>query len=260
MIQVICFSKDRPLQLHGYLTSVFEYFPSDTRVKVLVQAQPQWFADAYAQVEAEFPQVAWCHERDFRNDLEWMVGGDAEYTVFGCDDVVYTRRVGVPEFHPDWLCISLRLGRHVIRDMFGNPMPQPKWDAGELSWSIYGSQGDWAYPWEVLGTIYKTQFAQRMVARIGANSPSQLEARGALCWAEETDKRTMAYFWDSRLVVPTVNLVQTEYPNGICGRVPLDVGFLLDSWNHGMRLDVDAYADSSPDSWRIPDFYLKRAA
>jgi len=60
-------------------------------------------------------------------------------------------------------------------------------------------------------------------------------------------------------VVPTVNLVQSEFPNGICGTIPLDAGYLLDCWNHGMRLDVDRYEGMTPPSWRIPDFYLRRA-
>lgn len=259
-LQVICFSKDRPLQLHGYLTSFFKHCVGRAAVRVLVQSQPQWFADAYAQVEAEFPQVEWRHETDFRTDLDALLG-DNEYTMFGCDDVVFTHRLSAKERFPkdaDWIGLSLRLGKHITRDMFGNPMPQPVFTR-PAEWSVDGAVIDWCYPWEVLGTIYRTGFVKRMVDRVQANSPSQLEERGARCWQEETDKRFMAAWPVSRLVVPTVNLVQSEFPNGICGDVPLDVGFLLDAWNHGMRLDVDRYAGMTPESWRIPEFYLRRA-
>jgi hypothetical protein len=254
-LQVICFSKDRPLQLHGYLTSFFKQCANEATVKVLVQAAPNWYMDAYAEVEREFPQVEFCHELDFRTDLEGLIG-NTDFTMFGCDDVVFTRKFDA-SLSPLDLCRSLRLGAHITRDMFGNPMPQPM-NAFHGSWDVANGKVDWGYPWEVLGTIYETEFARRMVARVQANSPSQLEERGSRCWQEETDKRRMKCWPKSRLVVPTVNLVQSEFPNGIRGTVPLDVGFLRECWNYGLRMDVDRYADMSPESWRIPDFYLKR--
>jgi hypothetical protein len=257
VLQVIVFSKDRPLQLHGYLTSFFKHCFEPAVVKVLVQSQPQWFTDAYAQVATEFFQVEWCPERDFRADLDALIG-DAEYTMFGCDDVVFTREWDVDAAFErvDVLGLSLRLGRHITRDMFGQSLAQPVFK--DAWWNVEQGVGDWGYPWEVLGTIYQTDFVKRMVARVQANSPSQLEERGSRCWPEETPKRTMAMWQHSRLVVPTVNLVQQEFPNGICGDVPLDVGYLLDCWQHGMRLDVDRYDGMTPASWRIGDFYLRR--
>ncbi len=258
-LQVIAFSKDRPLQLHGYLTSFFKHCQEpETTVKVLVNTGPIWFEEAYAQLQAEFPQVEWCREHDFRTDLDRLVG-DPDYTMFGVDDVVFTREwdVGDAFAHPDLLGLSLRLGKHTTRNMFGQPLAQPEFD--DCWWRIDGSQGDWGYPWEVAATVYQTEFAQRMVARVQANSPSQLEERGARCWDRETPKRTMAMWQQSRMVVPTVNIVQQEFPNGICGEVPLDTGYLLECWNHGMRLDVDRYTDMTPASWRIGEFFLRRA-
>ena len=254
-LQVIVFSKDRPLQLHGYLTSFFKHCDQEAAVKVLLRNDPSWFADAYAQVEAEFSQVEWRHEQDFQVDLESLIG-DTKYTMFGCDDVVFTAPVYAASMPTDLIGTSLRLGAHITRDMFGQPMPQPTFDG--MAWSVDGAASDWGYPWEVLGTIYRTDFVKRMVARVQANSPSQLEERGSHCWQEETEQRLMRSWAYSRLVVPTVNLVQSEFPNGICGNVPLDVGFLLECWNHGLRLDVDQYEGMTPESWRIPDFYLRR--
>lgn len=263
-LQVICFSKDRPLQLHGYLTSFFRQCVDSQNVvvKVLVASAPEWFANAYQQVADEFPQVEWRQELNFCADLDALIS-DIEYTMFGCDDVVFTHSFGTDQMRAYLtkavLGLSLRLGVHSRRDMFGNLMPQPSF-SGELVWDIDEGAMDWRYPWEVLGTVYRTEFVQKMVARIRANSPSQLEARGALCWQSETDKRQMAAWRHARLAVPTVNLVQSEYPNGICGNVPLEAGFLLDCWNHGLRLDTLRYLAITPESWRIPDFYLTRVA
>jgi hypothetical protein len=255
-LQVIVFSKNRPLQLHGYLSSLFLHCREDVAVKVLARTEPVWFQDAYAQVEHDFPNVEWRHETDFRADLDDLIG-ETPYTMFGCDDVAFTREWAIEWAFDrgDCLGLSLRLGQHITRDMFGNPMPPPSlWPY----WSVEGAGGDWGYPWEVLGTVYRTDFVRRMVQRVQANSPSQLEERGSRCWAQETPLRTFAAWPESRIVVPTVNLVQSEFPNGICGTVPLDVGFLLECWNHNLRLDVARYAGMTPSSWRVPDFFMVR--
>ena len=259
MLHTICFSKDRPLQLHGYLTSFFAHFVGEGKVSVLVQSQPQWFGQAYAEVEAEFPQVNWCHEQDFRTDLDSLIDPSYEYTMFGCDDVVFVRDFDIlPHDLRNEIGRSLRLGSHTTVDMFGQAMPQPRMSGRQLTWSVLGALGDWGYPWEVLGTIYETDFVQRMVARVQANSPSQLEERGSRCWSEETDKRLMSSWPEARIVVPTVNLVQQEFPNGILGNIPLDVGFLLECWKHGLRMETGWYANMSAISWRVPDFCLTR--
>lgn len=250
-LQVICFSKSRPLQLHGYLTSLLSH-ADDVTVKVLVN--PVLFEDAYANVAAEFPQVEFVYEHDFCEELAAMIG-PAEYTMFGCDDAIITRDVEI-NLPGDCIGQSLRLGRHITRDMFGQPMKQPEFEDG--SWDVGSAEGDWAYPWEVLGTIYRTEWASLMVGHIRANSPSQLEAKGALCWREKTTLRRLSCSPTSSLVVPTVNLVQQEYPNGICGDLELSPSFLRECWYKGLRMDVDRYVGMQPETWRIPNFYLTR--
>lgn len=262
------FSRWRPLQLHGYLTSLYAHV-ADTEsisVTVLAKIDPP-YVQAYAEVGAAFPQVRIVPEVEFAVDLPVALG-DAEYTCFGCDDVVFVR--SIDGFDLDGLFgqqpiigLSLRLGINVNRGMFGEPMPQPRFDgaAGGLLWDVTKFSADWAYPWEVLGTIYQTEFARRMVDSLGARNPSQLEALGAQTWPNMTDRRLMAAYPSARIVVPTVNVVQTEYPgNGILGSSVLTPQFLLDCWNSGLRLDTERFAQRQFDSWRIPDFYLRRAA
>ena len=256
-LQVVVFSKNRPLQLHGYLKSFYTHCLDEADVTVIAKSEPEWYAKAYLEVADEFPQVHWRQEQSFADDLIAVLG-EEPYTMFGCDDVVFTWMFGCHDLPWDGVIgQSLRLGAHTIKDMFGNPMAQP--EVFNSVWNVDEGVVDWGYPWEVLGTIYPTDFAVRMVRRINAGSPSQLEARGALCWREETDKRRMAAWSESRLVVPTVNLVQSEYPNGIAGTVPLETGFLLECWQSGLRMDTDRYFGMKPLSWRIPDFYLKRS-
>lgn len=268
-LQVVVFSKDRPLQLHGYLSSLFTRCidPDRLQVKVLFRADAR-YGGGYAAIANEVPDTEWLPQADFCWDVDHLIG-DADLTMFGCDDALFAAPWAVKDVERafetiDWLLgISLRLGRNVTADMFQAPLLQPvmHWEhPWWLTWDVTQGVGDWGYPWEVLGTVYPTDYVKRMVARILPSSPSQLEEVGSRIWAEETDKRTMACWQTSRLVVPTVNLVQSEFPNGIVGQKPLSPEFLLDCWTAGLRMDTERYASMEPQSWRIGDFYLRRAA
>ena len=262
MIQFIVFSRARPLQLHGYLTSLYKQCSGDFTVSVLVKVDEP-YREAYDEVSDEFVDAfPFLTETDFAADLNEILY-DAEFTCFGCDDVVFVEPIVVSDIDysfktaPPLLGFSLRLGENVTEDMFGNPLSQPV-DCGDWDFTAPGSVGDWAYPWEVLGTVYRTEFVREMVAALMPGSPRQLEEHGSRIWAQHTDLRHMAAYPTSRLVVPTVNLVQQEYPNGIKGSKPLSPEFLLECWHQGLRLDVERYAGMAPPSWRVGEFYLKR--
>jgi hypothetical protein len=262
-LQVICFSRKRPLQLHGYLTSLFANCMGDFTVTTLTKVDAG-YEEAYIALNREFPEAHLTDEWDFAAQLPTLLG-DAEFTMFGCDDVAYTAHFE-PEAigqllteKPELLGVSLRLGKNITQDMFGRLLPPPV--INDLTWDMTApeSVGDWAYPWEVLGTVYRTEYVKAMVASLNAGSPSQLEERGSRNWSRYTDLHHMSCYPTSRLVVPTVNVIQTEFPgNGIRGAQVLSPEFLLECWNNGLRLDTERYAGMAPDSWRIGDFYLKR--
>jgi hypothetical protein len=269
-LNIVCFSKDRPLQLHGYLSSLYESISDSANVcdiSVIVRAT-ETYQSAYDTVFREFPGVYRIDEQNFFTDLSTVLDSDHNYTAFGCDDVVFVNSMNAKEIASeldsahDVLCITFRLGKNITRGMFGNAMPQPVLtEAGPfLSWDIThpASTGDWAYPWEVLGTVYRTDFVKQIVSDTKPNSPSQLEERGSHVWRNYTDQHIMASWQIPRSVIPTVNIVQREFANGFLGTTELDAPFLLDCWNHGLRLDVSRYSSATYESWRISDFFLYR--
>lgn len=290
-VHLIVFSKDRPLQLHGMLTSVFRHWRGDLRVDVIARMRGPYTA-AYEALWAAFDaRVAFWPEEDFPSDLETLLDGPgakgAAYTCFGCDDVVYTAPVDVAAVgsafrdEPALLGLSLRLGQNTEADMFGRPMAQPAFahptppafeedawaDAAErrLQWDASAAAGDWGYPWEVLGTVYPTDYVRATVAALVARgqvqNPSTLEDAGWRRWRECAGERHLLQsFARSRLVVPTVNLVQSVFGNGIVGAAGLDPEFLLDCWNRGLRMDVERYRGLPSHSWRVGDFHLLRVA
>lgn len=271
MIQFIVFSRKRPLQLYGYLESIFRNISEQIEVSVLLKVDES-YGVAYAEIQERFPNVHFRHETDFTADIHALVDRSAgEYISFGCDDVIFTGSI-IPDNvnnlfeRIDILGLSLRLGRNVNFGMFGNPMPKPVFESSNnprfLIWNVEHSSsvGDWAYPWEVLGTIYPRPFVEAMLNQMQPRNPSQLEDMGTRLWATTTKLRLMACYPTLRIVVPTVNCIQTEFSgNGFLGQTPLSPEYLLDSWHHGMRMETIAFAARDHDSWRIPHFYLRRA-
>lgn len=270
-IHFVVFSRYRPMQLHGYLTSLSDNYQGSPQVSVLVKGDDR-YAEAYAEVEAEFPWVDFVREIDFATDLRIILASQAlgEYTCFGCDDVLFVRPVkadwiehAFSKIH-DLLGFSLRLGDNVQYGMSGRRMPPPSVVETRMryfAWQVDGPDAheDWAYPWEVLGTVYRTDFVQDMVAALdNPPSPSQLEDRGSRCWAEHTPQRTMGAFYTAPMVVPTVNIVQTEFGNGFVGKVALRASFLLECWEAGLRMDTQRFAEQRYNTWRVPDFFMRR--
>lgn len=268
-LQFIVFSRKRPLQLHGYLISLFAHIPDEVAVNVILRIDPE-YSLAYNQIRERFPYVHFVEETDFQSDIiSLLKRTSSDLVSFGCDDVVFTGQVQPGHiktaFELDTIGVSLRLGRNINTGMFGSEMLKPLIFSVDqyrfLFWRVDHTltKDDWRYPWEVLGTIYPIDFVIDMVNSIKFNNPSQLEEQGSLCWSSKTSKSLMACYPTSRIVVPTVNLIQTEFPgNGIMGEFTLSPEFLLDCWNNGLRMDTAAFAAHSHASWRIPEFYLKR--
>lgn len=279
-VHLIVFSKDRPLQLHGYLTSLFQQWHGGVKVDVLVKDNPP-YGTAYYDLQREFEgRVRFGFETTFATNVLALLEDDAPLTCFGCDDAVFVAPVVgdalVDAFaaRDDLLGVSLRLGANVRRGMWGQEQPHPEflpdphgapWDderrAAALLWDAAHplSVGDWAYPWEVVGTVYRTDFVRRMVSSIVFSNPSTLEHEGSLLWPAHAQGRTLLRCWyRSRLVLPTVNVVQETFPNGVVGGADMDPGFLLECWNRGLRLDPEGYARAPADSWRTGDLFLRR--
>ena len=267
MIQLICFSRNRPLQLHGYLTSVFNLFSRHDlfSVDVLFRAD-SIFQPSYEALTEEFPQVTFTTENDFSKDLLNLIG-DSAYTCFGCDDVVFIRPVDIDlimtEFREDLFGFSLRLGLNLNKSMFAGAMAAPPMLPSAkqlLLWDLHSSHAfiDWGYSWELTGTVYPTTIVRQVIEELRPQSPNLLEAGGGGRWSNKTNRHLMSAWSSSRLVIPTINVVQDNFPNPVCGKHPISTEFLLTCWRNGLRMDIDAFALREYDCIHIPNFYLYR--
>jgi len=190
-ISVLCFSKDRPLQLEAYLRSLFRFSRETLPVTVLYACEKR-FDPAYAKLRSFFPSVDFVRETDFRDQvLGCLRQIDTPLFMFGCDDVIFKRAWQPKEIWrvfqvlPELLAFSLRLGTEITYcQPLGANMSEPDFleVTPFLLWRWPLGDADWGYPWELDCTIYTTQFVRRMLLaleRFGWAHPNLLEGHGA---------------------------------------------------------------------------------
>lgn len=114
MLTVIVFSKDRPMQLHAYLESLFMFSDiSENDVYVLYKKNENI---PYQKVIQSFSKVNWIEEINFVSQIGKLLSNSNTYVLFGCDDVVFTDYFKTKDIitfldkHEEVFGYSIRLG------------------------------------------------------------------------------------------------------------------------------------------------------
>jgi len=277
-ISLLCFSKDRPLQLEAYLTSLSRMCSEHLVVRVVYTCSKR-FESAYQKIRDYFPDVDFQLEADFRQQVrDFVKNSKTSFLMFGCDDVVFKGtwdpRDVLSTFKrlPNLLAFSLRLGAEIThcyplnRDMAlpnfleTSPFLVWQWPQGEL---------DWGYPWELDCTIYPKDFVRKMVRELDKwrppwrkldwAHPNRFEGLGAGLVRHMTNLDLMAAYPTAKASVVTVNRVQDVEPNRVYEtNVPVEV--LLEKWNNGIILDINKYVSRPYPSIHIGEaFFTERS-
>ncbi|HEV56455.1 MAG TPA: hypothetical protein ENN87_03025 [Phycisphaerales bacterium] len=175
----IVFTRNRPLQLDAYLTSLYRFMGSALAGSVVLYKEES-FAEQYETLFRERPHCRVVRESDFHDDfLAALDGVETPYVIFGTDDVVYFDSV-------DWSTItatfdqmgdslfgfSLRLNpstlqadqRHMMEMVVeGRPVYGVHW-AKALDKTA-------RYPFELNSTIYRTDLVRRIIGAVDTKSP-----------------------------------------------------------------------------------------
>lgn len=245
MISVICFSKDRPLQLHAYLESLMHY--SGLQQDAITVLYKVVSPITYNAVIDSFPNVHWVSETSFAQDLLSILSAADDLVLWGCDDVVFKSQFDIG------LCIKAfddpKLFGFTLRQG-GNLAGFNEWltefvsyENGVLVWDRVKLA---TYPWEVSASIYRKsdildlldmriemdQYAcdevwkalwyiykpgDRLPAIALITGPNMLEwvpfYWHGKSWAKCADRSYMACFAFSKSVSFSVNRVQEVAPN-----------------------------------------------
>ncbi len=169
VITNIVFTKNRPLQLDGYLRSLYRYFPAELIATYVIYKQ-ELFAEEYNYVFNQYKDVRVITEGDFHRDVRGLVGETkTKYILFGIDDVVF---FGAVEFEiidkafekagEEIFGFALRFSPETLEDgpdeliaeqVNGQTVHKLDWTRGQTSHS--------RYPFELCSTFYRTDLVKR---------------------------------------------------------------------------------------------------
>ncbi len=245
MPSIIIFSKDRPMQLHAYLESLLLF--SDAREEDITVLYFEIGGIDYSRVVKAFPAVNWVPETDFYSNLVATLDKAEPFTMFGCDDVVFTGSFSLKEaadaLEADKACFgfSLRLGKNI------KPLPKKiSKQRAYLKWEWSTKRAHYNYPWELDATLYRKADILGILStcKQKINNPNYLEANISLQPREFISRPCMMCFNDtSKAIVITVNRVQDTHCNPFDAALDTDVKTLNTLYNEeGKGLDIQTIA------------------
>lgn len=228
-LRVLCFSKDRPLQLTAYIESLLHYSGLSEDVLSVIYRE----SGAYEQLRCEYPGCRWIAERGPDGFDAALRNAAAEFSdrdsiLFGCDDVVFLRHfcpremVSILEVNPTE-GFSLRRG--------GQP---PLTEDGRLRC------GEIPYPFELMASAFRGSLVRAVVNSQdgGFRIPNDLESVG-LGYARKNRLLQRMWLYDGMAVAVAqdVNRVQDIYPNQVRGTGEHAPELLVAKYLAGYRLD-----------------------
>jgi hypothetical protein len=174
----IVFTRNRPLQLAGYLDSFFRHM-GPVAEQVFILYKKDSFVPEYDRVFAEFPQCRVVEEADFHDDFLSVVDQiDTEYVVFGTDDMVYFDSVDfslidtVYRERGDLFAFTMKIGSDHYAD--GKEPIEAESIGGQavykVNWQTATDRLS-GYPFEVSMTIYRKAFIREILRDISRERP-----------------------------------------------------------------------------------------
>ena len=182
MISNIVFTKNRPLQLHAYLESLYRCFPSEI-IQTYIVYKEEFFGEQYDTLFRKFPDCIVIREKDFHSDfLKVLSQISTKYILFGVDDVVFFDSVDFNVIDQTFagyagkiFGFSLRYGKEAITDMGGSIYESVI--AGQIVYSINWAQdrssqtGRPFRPFELCATVYPTALVKKIIDSAMNNNP-----------------------------------------------------------------------------------------
>jgi hypothetical protein len=170
----IVFTKNRPLQLEGYIESLYRHFPQEL-LQTYIIYKPALFGEQYQQLFQKLPNCKVIEERDFSSDfLSVLNEVNTEYMLFGVDDVVYFDSVDFDlidetfkQFPKEIFGFSLRHSPQnakacqTVERIFADDQKVYK-----MNWQVIKE-----YPFELCATVYRTEFVKSIINNAQNNNP-----------------------------------------------------------------------------------------
>jgi len=285
MISNIVFTKNRPLQLHGYLESLYKHFPQNL-IQTYILYKVELFQQQYGQLFKTFPDCIVIKENDFHSDfLRTLNDVNTRYILFGVDDVVYFDTVDFEvidetfeQFPEDIFGFSLR---HSPQNAKASESVERIFADGQRVYKM-NWQAIKEYPFELCATVYPTALVKRVINSVINNnlvikklfspssalikalgrtklkrkvlkyfgyffSPNTLESWNCR-WCQNHSEQLPAFLFFQKLCTSAiqVNMVNVTDRKAFEGSAEHTVEALNESYKQGYRLDIGFVAENKP--------------
>lgn len=246
----VIFSKDRAMQLDGFLASYFDNVEHYSEIVVLYHSVNEEHEKSYEDLKKIYggKPVRFVKENAFRVQLlEVLENTTADRVFFYVDDMLFTQKIDYDwfrEIDPLENIVSISRGKDFIYStVLAKELKVPaitKFNnhLHRFSWNEVGEYSDWSYPLGVSGYMFSRPEILQMLEVSDFKAPNSLEHsmqgfysyfinRGGICL--------------ENVVTPCVhtNLTQTEGYNHVLGHFSLDD--LLKLWNENKRIDYKEF-------------------
>jgi hypothetical protein len=168
----LLFTKNRPLQLDGYLRSLRRYWPEELMQTYIIY-KPELFSREYDTVFGQYTSVKVIVESDFHSDcLDVIDNAQTEYILFGIDDVVFFDGIDFElikktyeQADDDIFGFSLRFSPESLKT--GNDEIIPVKVNSETVYKLDWTKGQTAhsrYPFELCFTFYRADLVKKILS------------------------------------------------------------------------------------------------
>ena len=282
---VLIFSKDRPLQLHGTLSSFYLHVsdPEEVNVYVIYKATTVEYAKGYTLIKRELPHaIRWIEERNFKRDVLNVISSsnrklrlfhylrnaidhktslipDSSCTsiLFLVDDTIFTAPFSLAHINrllsdnPDAIGFSLRLGINTTYCYaHGSTQQLPHYISLDevLKFSWVGQSGDFGYPLEISSSIYRRTDIACLLRKLRYCNPNQLEhGLASSTHAFKTSLKSLLCYEKSVAFSAPINKVQSTFDNKAGSSESYSSHTLNSQLLDGHRIDIAKFIGHIPN-------------
>ena len=271
-VDLVVFSKNRPLQLYAFLESCEQYLAGANTISIIYYADSV-FAPAYDEVKTRFPYAQFLQQKELgaRGDFKKLTVAasfttDSPYIIFAVDDIVMIDAVDLrrcAQLLEQYQAYGfyLRLGTDITECYSENRhtgCPTLKLREQDVySWKFFRGTGDWGYPNTVDMTLFKKSDIQAYIKEMPYHSPNTFEGRWSGHASSVMQRRGLC-FTTSKIVNFPLNLVQNDWNNRHSGEC--DPIFLLEKFQQGLKMDIAAlhqFPHKAPHADYVPTFVMR---
>lgn len=248
-VDLVVFSKNRPLQCYSFLESCEQYVSGVSKLSIIYCADEP-FKSAYEVVKADFPYVNFVQQSsDPRSDFQKLTckavfASNASHVIFAVDDIVVIDQVDLRRCAQlmdqyDAYAFYLRLGTEIDTCYSeGRHTGQPRLkmvEDGVYAWRFCKGTGDWGYPHSVDMALFRKRDVRTPLLSMIYSSPNTFEAKWSNFAPGKMQLRGLCFTY-SKIVNLPLNIVQKDFRNRHEQEYTADV--LLEKFNQGFKMDI----------------------